>query len=91
MDDHAKDAFLDSLEQAGEAAVQRNLSRSAYSGEHHALALQWIEAREDGRAAVARDSLNVARSARLAAWIAAIFGIIGAVLGAAGLLVALNP
>lgn len=78
MDAQAQDALIASFEQAGEDQVRRTLSRNAYNEERTKIALAWLESRDDTREARrSRDTLRIAKSANVAAWLAVILTVIG--------------
>ena len=75
MNEH--DDFLRSLDEMGEEQAKRILSRGAWNPRRTAWAQGWLESLNDARSERSnRDSLAIARSAKNAAWAAAIAAII---------------
>lgn len=71
------DEFLTSLDEMGEEQVKRVLARGAWNQRRTRWAQGWLEAVNDTRSERSnRESLTIARSAKNAAWAAAIAAMI---------------
>jgi hypothetical protein len=81
------DEFLRSCEEKGEEEVKRILARGGWNERRSKWAEAWLAGLDDTREARrARENLQIAASARTAAWIAAIAAIIANVLAVVALI-----
>lgn len=72
-----EEGFRKGLDEMGEEAVRRNLSRNVWNPQKVAVAELWLADMDDARIERSqRESLTIARSAKNAAWAAAIAAII---------------
>jgi hypothetical protein len=86
-----KEQFWDDLEKIGEEGVRANLVTKVYGdlGAKHDLAEAWLESKERSRiAASSAEQHRIARSAKNAAWIAAIAAIVAAIAAAIAAVIA---
>lgn len=82
-----KKDFYNDLEQSGEDYVRESLRLGRYQGRKAQLAQLWLEGREKTRLAndietskeANRDQIDIARSAKNAAWVAAIAAIMAVI------------
>lgn len=77
MEQRERDAFTDSLIDMGEHKVRATLARGAWNTRRTAVAEEWLRSLENTREEQrARESLNVAKSARTAAWLAVVLALV---------------
>jgi hypothetical protein len=94
-----KDEFFAELDEAGEDEVRVRLATKIYTdvNEKGALAREWLQRRElsrtaeleRSRAASSLEQIRIARSAKNAAWTAAIAAIIAAMFAAVAIVISL--
>lgn len=88
MADEWELAFYKDLDTRGEAEVRRILARKGWNERRAALANHWLSELDNSREArLARENLDHARSAKNAAWTAAIAAIIANVIAIAAIVI----
>lgn len=81
--------FFRGLDAKGEAEVRRILARKGWNPRRTALANHWLSELDNSREALlARENLDHARSAKNAAWTAAIAAVIANVIAIAAIVIA---
>lgn len=89
MTPEAQEAFLTTLSEQGEDLVRRNLSRGAYPTWQAQIAQAFLATCEDARMERSQaESLRIAKSAKNAAWAAAIAAIIAVPIATASIVIA---
>jgi hypothetical protein len=86
-----KEQFWTELEEIGEDGVRANLVTKVYGdlGPKHDLAQMWLEGKDRARIAVSNaQQIRIARSAKNAAWIAAIAATVAATAAAIAVFIA---